>query len=83
MLVIQGYFEAGQFIADSPVAIPENKKTVVTILDEDARGEDQKKQERIKLWREIRETVEHSDEALPDDFPIPLRLKTSEDLGLV
>jgi hypothetical protein len=82
MLVIQGYFEAGRFIADSPVAIPENKKAIVTVLDEEIRGEEQKRQERIKLWREIRAKVEQSDEVLPDDFPIPLKLKTPEDLAL-
>jgi hypothetical protein len=64
MLVIQGYFEAGQFIADTPVVIPENKKTIVTVLDENVQKFNQK-----KIWNEFREAIEKSNEELPDDIP--------------
>jgi hypothetical protein len=61
MLIIQGYFEAGQFISNNPIVIPENKKTIVTILDEDIQKIDQK-----KIWNEFKETIENCDEDLPD-----------------
>jgi hypothetical protein len=34
LLTVEGYFEAGRFITDTPVHIPERKKTIVTVLDE-------------------------------------------------
>jgi hypothetical protein len=64
MLVIQGYFEAGKFISDTPVAIPENKKTIITVLDENIQRTDQK-----KIWNEFREAIEKSNEELPDYIP--------------
>jgi hypothetical protein len=64
MLVVQGYFEAGQFISDTPVVIPENKKTIVTVLDENVQKTDQK-----KTWDEFRETIEKSNEELSDYIP--------------
>jgi hypothetical protein len=64
MLVIKGYFEAGQFISDIPVAIPENKITILTVLDEDVKKIDQK-----KVWAEFREAIEKSDEKLSDYIP--------------
>jgi hypothetical protein len=36
MLVVQGYFEEGKFVTDTPVVIPEKKKTIVTVLDDEA-----------------------------------------------
>jgi hypothetical protein len=56
MLVVQGYFAEGQFIADSPVTIPDNKKTIVTVLDEDAQKIDY-----LQAWKEIRKEIENSD----------------------
>jgi len=83
MLVIQGYFEAGKFIADSPVAIPENKKTIVTVLDEEALSAEAKKQARMDKWQKFREAIETSHEELSDDFPIRMKsFRTPEDLGL-
>jgi hypothetical protein len=64
MFVVQGYFEAGQFVSDPPVVIPENKKTVITILDENIPKPDQK-----EIWNEFREAVEKADEDLPDSIP--------------
>ena len=34
MLAFQGYFQSGRFVTDTPVQIPERKKTIVTVLDE-------------------------------------------------
>jgi hypothetical protein len=64
MLVIQGYFEAGQFVSDTPVVIPENKKTIITVLDETIQKNDQK-----KMWDDFRQAIEKSDEELPDYVP--------------
>jgi hypothetical protein len=64
MFVVQGYFEAGQFVSDPPVVIPENKKAVITILDENIQKIDQK-----KIWNEFRAVIEKADEELPDSIP--------------
>jgi hypothetical protein len=64
MFVVQGYFEAGQFVSDLPVVIPENKKAVITILDENIQKTDQK-----KIWNEFRAAIEKADEELPDSIP--------------
>jgi hypothetical protein len=64
MLVIQGYFEAGQFISDTPIVIPENKRTIITVLDENIQKTDHK-----KIWNEFREAIEKSNEELPDYIP--------------
>jgi hypothetical protein len=38
MMSVQGYFEAGRFMADFPVCIPERKRSVIVILDEEVPG---------------------------------------------
>ena len=35
-LIIQGYFEEGHFIPNTPIQIPERRKTIITLLDETA-----------------------------------------------
>jgi hypothetical protein len=35
MLIIQGYFENNIFHSDTDVAVPDGKKAVVTVIDED------------------------------------------------
>ena len=35
LLTFQGFFEKGQFIPSEPVQVPEHKKVIVTVLDED------------------------------------------------
>jgi hypothetical protein len=64
MLVVQGYFEAGRFISDTPVVIPEKKKTIITVLDENIQKTDQE-----KIWDEFREAIERSNEELSDYIP--------------
>jgi hypothetical protein len=32
MLAVQGYFQSGRFITDTPIQIPERKKTIITVL---------------------------------------------------
>jgi hypothetical protein len=36
LLTVQGYFEAGKFVADEPVKIPGHKKAILTILEEES-----------------------------------------------
>jgi hypothetical protein len=65
MLSFQGYFEAGQFVAESPTAeIPEHKMAIVTILDKTAPQGD-----RREIWRNFFETVNSSKEKIPVEFP--------------
>ncbi|GHT97741.1 hypothetical protein FACS1894142_2920 [Spirochaetia bacterium] len=36
LLTVQGYFEAGMFVAEEPVKIPGHKKAILTILEEES-----------------------------------------------
>jgi hypothetical protein len=36
LLTVQGYFEAGEFVAVEPVKIPGHKKAILTILEEES-----------------------------------------------
>ena len=78
LLTIQGYFEAGHFIADTPVQIPEGRKTIVTVLDEMADTNSEEARQ-TKLWDEIFEEIEQCDEVLVGE-PERLRLKTPEEI---
>jgi hypothetical protein len=35
LLTVQGYFEAGKFVTAEPIKIPEHKKAILTILEEE------------------------------------------------
>ena len=63
LLTFQGYFKAGQFIADTPSQIPEGRKTIVTVLDEKAEKISEEARQK-KLWDEIFEDLQNSDEVL-------------------
>ena len=76
LLVLEGYFEEGRFITDTPY-IPEGKKTIVTVLDETVdRDKEQKAYQ--KLWDEIIDEIETSDEVLEGE-PEQLRFRTPEE----
>ena len=77
LLSIEGYFEAGRFIADTPVSIPEGKKTIVTVLDEVVNKDSEQKAYQ-RLWDEIIDEIEHSDEVLEGE-PECLRFRTPEE----
>jgi predicted KAP-like P-loop ATPase len=66
LLTIQGYFEAGHFIADTPVQIPEGRKTIVTVLDEKVDKENEQAKY-IAYWNKIIEDIQNSDEVLEDE----------------
>jgi len=65
LLTFQGYFEAGQFIADMPVCIPERKKTIITVLDEAVNTDKEKERENyIVYWNKIIKDIQNSNEVL-------------------
>jgi ethanolamine utilization cobalamin adenosyltransferase len=59
MLALQGYFQSGRFVTDTPVQIPERKKAIVTVLDEEKEQEAHR-----KLWAEIIDDLQKCDEVL-------------------
>jgi hypothetical protein len=83
LLTVQGYFEGGRFIADEPVRIPERKKAIVTILDEDRKkAADEEKmspaeiERRMKALDEIEKLLDESErlgEKMPEITRIHLR----------
>jgi predicted DNA-binding antitoxin AbrB/MazE fold protein len=77
LLAIEGYFEEGRFIADTPVSIPEGKKTIVTVLDE-AVNKNKEQKAYKKLWDEIIDEIENSDEVLEGE-PERLHFRTPEE----
>jgi hypothetical protein len=77
MLALQGYFQSGRFIADTPVQIPERKKTIVTVLDEDVDEAEERKAYQA-LWDEIIDGIESSDEVLEGE-PERLSFRSPEE----
>ena len=76
LLVLEGYFEEGRFITDTPF-IPEGKKTIVTVLDETV-DKDKERKSYQKLWDEIIHEIESSDEILEGE-PERLCFRTPEE----
>ncbi|MDR2095366.1 MAG: hypothetical protein LBP76_07585 [Treponema sp.] len=76
LLAVQGYFEAGRFITDAPIQIPEGRKTIITVLDEKIDTEKEKEQY-IAYWNNIIEDIKNSDELLEGE-PDRMRFKTPE-----
>jgi hypothetical protein len=76
LLVLEGYFDEGRFITDTPY-IPEGKKTIITVLDETV---DRYKEHKAyqKLWDEIIDEIEDSEEVLVGE-PERLRFRTPEE----
>jgi hypothetical protein len=77
LLSVEGYFEAGRFIADTPVSIPEGKKTIVTVLNESV-NKDKEQKAYKQLWNEIIDEIENSGEVLEGE-PERLRFRTPEE----
>jgi hypothetical protein len=78
LLTFQGYFEAGQFVTDTPVKIPEGRKTIITVLDEKA-DKVNGREEYIAYWNRIIEDIQDSDE-MPEGEPERIRFKTPEEI---
>jgi hypothetical protein len=77
MLAFQGYFQSGRFVTDTPVQIPERKKTIVTVLDENVDEDRERKAYQI-LWDEIIDEIENSDETLEGE-PERLHFRSPEE----
>jgi hypothetical protein len=82
LLTFQGYFEAGRFISDTPVKIPDGKKTIVTVLDEAVdRNEEKEWEDYQAYWDKIIEDIQNSDEVLKGEPERFTRLfKTPEEI---
>jgi hypothetical protein len=78
LLTFQGYFEAGQFVADTPVQIPEGRKTIITVLDEKV-DKASERENYITYWNKIIEDIQNSNEVLEGD-PERIRFKTPEEI---
>ena len=78
LLTVQGYFEAGQFIADTPIQIPEGRKTIVTVLDEKA-NKKKDREEYKAYWNKIIEDIQNCDEVLEGE-PERIRFRTPEEI---
>ncbi|AEF80436.1 hypothetical protein [Leadbettera azotonutricia] len=64
LLTIQGFFVEGKFISNEAVKIPDHKKAIVTILEEDTA-----KTNKMAEWKECLRLLDESmDEEVPD-FP--------------
>jgi hypothetical protein len=77
LLTVEGYFEAGHFITDTPIRIPEGRKIIVTVLDETI-NKDKERKVYKKLWDEIIDEIENSSEVLEGE-PERLRFRTPEE----
>ena len=78
LLTFQGFFKEGHFVPDTPVQIPEGKKTIVTVLDE-AADESAEVERRIKLWDKIIEDIRNCDEVLVGE-PERIHFRTPEEV---
>ena len=77
-VVAQSYFESGRFIADTPIQIPEGKKVIVTVLDEEVDKENRQKNY-IAYWDKIIEDIQNSDEILEGE-PERVCFRTAEEI---
>jgi predicted DNA-binding antitoxin AbrB/MazE fold protein len=67
MLIIQGYFEKNVFHPDTDVSIPDGKKAVVTVIDEEA-GSNEKKSRQITALDEFFSGVAADPKELTEEF---------------
>jgi len=81
MLVVNGFFENGEFIPDKPLANIKGRQRAVLSIDETSKNE---KQERLSAWQEFSRVIRTSDEALEGE-PERIRFRTPEeiDTGIV
>jgi hypothetical protein len=81
LLTFQGYFEAGQFVADTPIQIPEGRKTIITVLDEKVDKANEREDYRA-YWNKIIEDIQNSDEVLEGE-PERICFKTPEEIDVL
>ena len=78
LLTFQGFFKEGNFVTDTPIQIPEGRKTIVTVLDE-AADEYNEEARQSKLWDEIFEEIKNCNEVLLGE-PERIHLRTPEEV---
>jgi hypothetical protein len=77
MPAFQGCFQSERFVSDTPVQIPEMKKTIVTVPDEDI--DEGKKQEALKkLCYEIIADLQNCDK-VSEGEPQHLHVRSPEE----
>ncbi|MDR3311835.1 MAG: hypothetical protein LBS64_01710 [Spirochaetaceae bacterium] len=67
MLIVQGYFEKNVFHPDTDVNIPDGKKSVVTVIDEET-GSDEKKSLQIAALDEFFSGLAADSQELTEEF---------------
>jgi len=77
LLTFRGYFESGRFVSDTPIQIPEGRKTIITVLDEKIDKENERVNY-IAYWNKIIEDIQNSDEELEGE-PERIHFKTPEE----
>jgi len=78
LLTFQGFFKEGYFVSNTPIEIPEGRKTIVTVLDEMANESDEEARQ-LKLWDEIFEEIKNCDEVLLGE-PERIHLRVPEEV---
>jgi hypothetical protein len=78
LLTFEGFFKKGHFITNTPIQIPEGRKTIVTVLDEMV-NESREEARQSKLWDEIFDEIKNCDEVLVGE-PEPIHLRTPEEV---
>lgn len=81
LLTVQGCFKSGRFIADTPIQIPDGRKTIITVLDEKVDTENERKNY-IEYWNKIIEDIQNSDEALEGE-PERIGFKTPKEIDVL
>jgi hypothetical protein len=69
MISLQGYFDGGLFVPDTPVTIPERKRSIVTILDEDIKNSNYTK-EWEKTFNLLKESMNEDLSGEPERFSV-------------
>ncbi len=77
MLAYQGYFENGQFVSLDAVKVPDQRRVILTVLDEIVQKPSENKQ--AGALREFFDAINASDEEVPEIFE---RVKFSREIDI-
>jgi len=67
MQAYEGYFENGKFYSvGQSIQIPERQRVILTVLDEPIT--EHKENEQARAWRDFFNTINASDEEIPETF---------------
>jgi len=76
MLVVNGFFENGEFTPEKPLVNIKGRQRAVLSIEETGKDE---KQERLKAWREFSRTVRADAEVLEGE-PERIRFRIPEEI---